>query len=430
MTNSPVSVNEELNRVYPQNKRTHFKIGSRRSKLAMVQSEFIAERMKELYPTNTFEIVNFDTKGDKILNIALPKIGDKGLFTKELEDALENKSIDFVVHSLKDMPCQELPSGLVLCGVPLREDPRDALVMAKRWEGIKLSLDDLDENSVIGTSSLRRISQLTEKYPKFKFETIRGNLQTRFAKLDDEVEKKFDAIILAAAGLKRMKYDDRITQFLEPEVCMYAVSQGALGIECRKDDIELIKMINELNDEDTLLKCVAERTFLAKLEGGCSAPIGVNSRIDEHSIVLEGVVLDIDGSQRIQDKFEMRFDSSLDEGCPVLTIIKQNEIELNSNKSSLKRSLSTNDDSDEETNESKPKKSKLSKNESQPSEETGKQSKNEPFRCYSFIVDLKIDENKLMKAELCGLHLAERLKEKGADVLITEIKKKVHKNNF
>lgn len=143
--------------------------------------------------------------------MALPKIGDKGLFTKELEDALEQGSIDFVVHSLKDMPCQTLPDNLIISGVPEREDPRDALVMAERWRATKTTLDDLDEGSVIGTSSLRRISQLKQKYPTFKFETIRGNLQTRFAKLDAS-DHKFDAIILATAGLKRMGYEDRISQ--------------------------------------------------------------------------------------------------------------------------------------------------------------------------------------------------------------------------
>lgn len=388
--------------------------------------------MKKLYPNFTFEIVNFDTKGDKILNVALPKIGDKGLFTKELEDALENNTIDFVVHSLKDMPCQEMPKNLIICGIPQREDPRDALVMAKRWQNKKFSLDDLDDNSVIGTSSLRRISQLKEKYPNFKFETIRGNLQTRFSKLDDEIEKKFDAIILAAAGLKRLNYDDRITQFLPPEICMHAVSQGALGIECRKNDIELIKMINKLNDEETLLKCIAERTFLAKLEGGCSAPVGVFSKIDQASITLEGVVLDLDGSKRIQDKFEMRFDSLLDECCPIISIMKNNLIsdlethnQTNKNKNEFKRALSK-DENEPNPNEMKIKRSKL---------ESIKDQNNEikiecELKQYSFIVDLNIDENKLIKAELCGLHLAERLKEKGADILINEIKNKVQKEGI
>lgn len=140
----------------------------------------------------------------------MPKIGDKGLFTKELEDALENGTIDFVVHSLKDMPCQTLPDNLIISGVPEREDPSDAFVLASRWQETKKTINDLEENSIIGTSSLRRISQLKAKYPKLKFETIRGNLQTRFSKMDDE--KKYDAIILATSGLKRMKYQDRISQ--------------------------------------------------------------------------------------------------------------------------------------------------------------------------------------------------------------------------
>ena len=166
--------------------------------------------MSKLHSNYTFEIVNFDTKGDMILNIALPKIGDKGLFTKELEDSLEAGGVDLVVHSLKDMPCQTLPDKLIISGVPEREDPTDALVLSKRWQGIKFSLDDLDVGSVIGTSSLRRISQLKEKYPKLKFDTIRGNLQTRFAKLDDD-KNAFDAIILATAGMNRMGYENRIS---------------------------------------------------------------------------------------------------------------------------------------------------------------------------------------------------------------------------
>ena len=170
------------------------------------------ELLKKHFPNFTFEIVNFDTKGDQILNIALPKNGDKGLFSRELEDGLKSGTIDFVVHSLKDLPCQTSPENLIIAGIPERENPYDALVMAKRWQGVKHSLDDLDANSVVGTSSLRRISQLKHKYPHLKFETIRGNLQTRFAKLDDEVEKKYDAIILAVAGLKRLGYDERITQ--------------------------------------------------------------------------------------------------------------------------------------------------------------------------------------------------------------------------
>lgn len=401
--------------------RTHFKIGSRKSKLAMVQSEYIQARLSEIYPDYTFEIVNFDTKGDKILNIALPKIGDKGLFTKELEDALEDGRIDFVVHSLKDMPCQTLPESLIICGVPEREDPSDALVIASHLRDTKKCLDDLEDNSVIGTSSLRRISQLKEKYPKLKFETIRGNLQTRFSKMDDE--KKFDAIILATAGLKRMKYDDRISQILAPEICMHAVSQGALGIESRRNDLTVINMLNRLNHEETLLRCIAERTFLAKLEGGCSAPIAVTSQVNEKSIVLEGAVFNLEGTQRIQDKFEMHFENSLNTCCPLLTILNEQEKSTEASdyeeKPNLKRTLSKDEEETEDTSEktSPPKRLKVQNT-----------VLNEEVKHYSFITDLNFDENKMIKAELCGLHLAQKLKERGADILINEIKIQVHQS--
>jgi len=393
--------------------RTHFKIGSRKSKLAMVQSEFIAAELKKLHSDYTFEIVNFETKGDKILNIALPKIGDKGLFTKELEDSLEHGGVDLVVHSLKDMPCQTLPDRLIISGVPEREDPTDALVMAERWRGVKSSLADLDDGATIGTSSLRRISQLKEKFPKLKFDTIRGNLQTRFAKLDDE-GNKFDAIILATAGLKRMGYEERITSRLSSELCMHAVSQGALGIECRRNDRLVIEMVNALNHEETLLRIIAERTFLATLEGGCSAPVGVISSVDESSIFLEGCVLDQDGTKRLQDKFELKFEGSLHPSdCPVLSMMKKKSVksqdlnEKEQDPSNGKRKLS--DDESDEKNSTK----KFIKNEESAVE-------NNPH--YSFIMDLKIENNKMEKAELCGLHLAEKLKEQGADVIIRECK--------
>lgn len=372
----------------------------------------IKSKMEQMYPDFTFEIVNFDTKGDKILNIALPKIGDKGLFTKELEDALLSNRIDFVVHSLKDMPCQTLPDNLIISGIPEREDPSDALVIAKRWQETKKSLDDFEENSIIGTSSLRRISQLKEKYPKLKFETIRGNLQTRLSKMDDE--EKFDAIILATAGLKRMKYDDRISQILPPEICLHAVSQGALGVESRRDDIEVINMLNRLNDEETFLRCIAERTFLAKLEGGCSAPIGVNSCVTKNSIILEGAVFDLEGTRRIQDKFEMKFEES-PSACPLLTVVSEqsnlNEIEKYESQSP-KRNLEQKD------NDQSPKRAKLEQNEIKILEPNVKH--------FCFLTDLNFNEDKMIKAELCGFHLAQKLKDRGADLLINEIKIKVH----
>lgn len=377
----------------------------------MVQSEFIAAELSKIHPEYTFEIVNFDTKGDKILHIALPKIGDKGLFTKELEDSLENGGVDFVVHSLKDMPCQYLPEKLIISGVPEREDPTDALVMSKRWQGIKFSLDDLAPNSTIGSSSLRRISQLKEKYPGFKFETIRGNLQTRFAKLDDE-NHKYDACILATSGLKRMGYADRITMKLPSSICMHAVSQGALGIESRRNDRLVIEMINELNHEETLLRIIAERTFLAKLEGGCSAPVGVISRVDDKSIYLEGCVLNHEGTERLQDKFEIKFESSLEaSGCPVVSILRKNSLNVPLNEESNKRKLG---DGEETENELK----KIKNENSTPV--TEEPVENSPY--FSFIMDLKVDVTKQAKAELCGMHLAEKMKERGADIIVRECK--------
>lgn len=427
--------------------RVHFKIGSRKSKLAMVQSEYIAARLKSLYPDFTFEIVNFDTRGDMILNVALPKIGDKGLFTKELEDGLENGTIDFVVHSLKDMPCQTLPERLIIAGVPEREDPSDALVIADRWRETKKCLDDLEPGMCVGTSSLRRIAQLKMKYPHLKFETIRGNLQTRFGKLDPvdaEAEKKYDAMILATAGLKRMKYDDRITQILEPDVCIHAVSQGALGVECRRDDLTVISMLNRLNDENTLLQCIAERTFLAKLEGGCSAPIAAHSGVTENSIWLEGAVFDLEGTKRIQDRFEIKFDQ---DNCPVVNmsasclISNANQENSINTTSSSKRKLDDDEDEEKEEKDVETKKEEddKSKNvkkvkrvekevESKPEENKPLTSAHPLLKSYSFIVDMNIRECRMIKAELCGLHLAEKLKERGADVLISEIKAQIHKS--
>merc|ERR1712127_664412 len=322
--------------------------------------------------------------------------------------------------------------------------------MGERLRKTVKCVDDLPEDACIGTSSLRRISQLQEKYPKMRFETIRGNLQTRFSKLDntawsmgndnEKPRPKFDAIILAAAGLKRMNYPERITQLLPMDICVHAVSQGALGIECRRDDEPLIRMINELNHEETLLKVVAERTFLAKLEGGCSAPVGIFSQIVSDKMFLQGCVMELDGSRRIQDKFEMRLTGDAnDNNCPVLsTIIKQqqqqqqHQTEEDSSKIKIKRNLdddyddNENNKSDENNNnkkklkttktEEKEEATKQMEIESSPTKKTETESTTKTLaRHYSFIVDMNIAEEKLIKAELCGLHLAERLKELGAD---------------
>nr|CAI5819532.1 unnamed protein product [Callosobruchus analis] len=205
------------------------------------------------------------TLGDKILDIPLPKIGEKSLFTKELETALANGTIDFVVHSLKDLPTT-LPDGMVIGAVLTREDPRDALVLRKDFNAYTLST--LPSSSIIGTSSLRRTAQLLKKYPHLKVESIRGNLNTRLRKLDEL--DTYNAIILAASGLIRMGWENRITEVssLEEKELMYAVGQGALAVECREDNLDIMKLLEPLYDLETALSVTAERSFLKTLGGG------------------------------------------------------------------------------------------------------------------------------------------------------------------
>ncbi|CAD5122581.1 DgyrCDS10993 [Dimorphilus gyrociliatus] len=276
-------------------------VGSRDSKLALIQTNFVVDRLNELYKDVEFEIKTMKTTGDKILNLALSKIGQKSLFTKELELGLDDRSIDMVVHSLKDLPTT-LPENMVIGAILKRDDPRDAVVMHPKHSNL-LSIGDLPDGSVIGTSSLRRISQLKQKFPKLQFKDIRGNLNTRLRKLDDADD--YDAIVLALAGLVRMGWNKRVSQVLEPIICMYSVSQGALAVECRQDDDYTLDLLFPLNDYHTLLRCIAERSFLKKLEGGCSAPVAVHSQVihgtysnnteKEDSVSLTGGVFSLDG---------------------------------------------------------------------------------------------------------------------------------------
>jgi hydroxymethylbilane synthase len=239
------------------------------------------------------------TLGDKVLDIPLPKIGEKSLFTKELEAALSTSCVDFVVHSLKDLPTS-LPPGMAIGAVLTREDPRDALVLQKDHD--KYLLETLPEGSVIGTSSLRRTAQLARKYPHLKVESIRGNLNTRLKKLD-ELEK-YRGIILASAGLLRMGWTSRITKILESEDLLYAVGQGALAVECREDDEKIISLLKPLYDVQTAIRVIAERSFLKTLGGGCSAPVAVCSELtrnkeNKFTIKLKGAVWSLDGKEEI-----------------------------------------------------------------------------------------------------------------------------------
>ncbi|MEL6157926.1 MAG: hydroxymethylbilane synthase [Cyanobacteria bacterium J06554_11] len=271
------------------------RIGSRKSQLALVQTHWVQGELSQAFPDITFEVRTMETQGDKILNVALSKIGDKGLFTQELEDDMLNGDIDFAVHSLKDLPTR-LPEGLMLGCVTEREDPADALVVHAKHADKQL--DTLPQGAVIGTSSLRRLAQLRHHFPHFEFKDIRGNVNTRLRKLD---EGEYDAIVLAAAGLNRLEMSDRIHQLLPPEISLHAVGQGALGIECRQGDDDILNILKVLEHKPTAQRCYAERAFLRELEGGCQVPIGVNTRIEGDMLSLTGIVASLDGKQLIKD---------------------------------------------------------------------------------------------------------------------------------
>uniref|UniRef100_A0A4W5P757 Porphobilinogen deaminase n=1 Tax=Hucho hucho TaxID=62062 RepID=A0A4W5P757_9TELE len=280
------------------------RIGTRKSQLARIQTDSVAEKLKELYPDVYLEIVGMTTTGDKILDTALSKIGEKSLFTKELETALERNEVDLVVHSLKDLPTT-LPPGFTIGAVLKRENPHDAVVLHPKNMG--KSLDTLPDKSVIGTSSLRRAAQLKKRFPHLEFKDIRGNLNTRLKKLDEKDD--FSAIILAAAGLRRMGWDSRVSQILGPEDCMYAVGQGALAIEVRARDEDILEMVSVLHDPNTVLRCIAERAFLRRLEGGCSVPVAVHTEVKDSQLYLTGAVYSLDGSDSLKETMQTSIDS-------------------------------------------------------------------------------------------------------------------------
>ncbi|OZH52274.1 hydroxymethylbilane synthase [Hydrocoleum sp. CS-953] len=271
------------------------RIGSRKSQLALVQTYWVQEELQKNFPDITFEVETMSTQGDKILDVPLAKIGDKGLFTKELEVGMLEKKTDLAVHSLKDLPTN-LPEGLMLGCVTERENPADALVVHEKFKDKQL--ETLPEGAVIGTSSLRRLAQLRHHYPHLEFKDVRGNLNTRLAKLD---AGEYDAIILAFAGLHRLGMGDRIHQVIPPEVSLHAVGQGALGIECREGDSYILDLLKSLEHTTTAQRCYAERAFLRELEGGCQVPIGVNTQIEGEQLTLTGLVASLDGKKLVKD---------------------------------------------------------------------------------------------------------------------------------
>ncbi|OQV23780.1 Porphobilinogen deaminase [Hypsibius exemplaris] len=310
-------------------KRTKFRVGTRKSQLAMVQTKQVIALLQDLHPDFSFEIIGINTIGDDVLATALAKIGEKSLFTKELEIALQEGIVDFVVHSLKDLP-STLPPGLTIAAILQRENAQDAVVM--RPDLSAKSLNDLPAESVIGTSSLRRAAQLKRLYPHLRFKDVRGNLNSRLRKLDED--REYDALILATAGLLRLGWHNRISIIL-PTNCLHAVGQGALGVEGRENDQQTLDLLRPLIDPPTMKCCVLERAFLKYLsesfraadttpiffdahvclqvlfkEGGCSVPCAISTELDCDQIAVQSGVYSLDGSQAVEDEMTVFLTSS------------------------------------------------------------------------------------------------------------------------
>ena len=269
------------------------KVGTRDSALAMWQTKYVIERLKEVSDDYTFEIVAVKTKGDKILDVSLAKVGDKGLFTKELEVAMLQKETDLAVHSMKDVPTQ-LVEGLTIGAILKREDPRDVIISPKGY-----TFNTLPQGAKVGTSSLRRKAQVKNLRPDLEICDIRGNLNTRLRKMHEE---NFDALILAAAGVIRMGWEEQISEYLPVDVSLPAVSQGAIGVECRGDDEEILKLLALVNDDATAICVNSERPLLNELEGGCQIPIAAHGIIEGNNLILEGLVASLDGSCLIRER--------------------------------------------------------------------------------------------------------------------------------
>lgn len=267
-------------------------IGTRQSLLALWQSNHIASLLRKQYPDCQVSLKKIVTKGDRILDVPLAQIGGKGLFTKEIETELLDGTVDLAVHSLKDMPTV-LPEGLCLTAITTRANVGDAFVSNKY-----ASFSELPQGAVLGTSSLRRKAQLLAVRPDLKIVDLRGNVDTRLRKLD---EGQMDAIILAAAGLERLGHADRIREIIPTTVCLPAVGQGALAIECRSDNKEVRDMLAFLNDLPTKQATDAERAFLGLIEGGCQVPIGVHAEVENDNVKIEAVIASLDGSKVLRN---------------------------------------------------------------------------------------------------------------------------------
>ena len=273
--------------------RKQIKIGTRASLLAVTQSSWVKAQIEQHHPGTTVELVKITTTGDKILDVPLAKVGGKGLFVKEIEDALLDGRADLAVHSMKDVPT-DLPAELHLGVITERENPQDAFISNKYADVLALP-----QGAKVGTSSLRRKSQLARLRPDLVIEDLRGNLDTRLRKLD---EGRYDAIILAAAGLNRLGFSNRITTLFDPVQMLPAIGQGALGLELRRDDQELLAGISFLNHPATAIAVTAERAFLLRLEGGCQVPIGAYATVQGDNVTLTGLIAGLDGKEIIKEQ--------------------------------------------------------------------------------------------------------------------------------
>lgn len=265
------------------------RVGTRGSNLALIQTNWAIDRLKEKFPKVDFEIKVIKTKGDKILHLSLDKIGDKGLFVKEIESQLLDGEIDLAVHSMKDMPA-EVVEGLKFAAVPKREDPRDVIILR---DGIE-KFEDLPKGAVIGTGSKRRKYQLLRKRPDLKIVPIRGNIETRISKIETE---NLDGIVLAASGVIRANLEDKITEYLPVDLMIPAPAQGALALEIREDDKELENMINEIKDEISQIQVDAERSYLSEIDGSCHIPMGAYCKVEEDKLSIVGIFGDEDGEK-------------------------------------------------------------------------------------------------------------------------------------
>ncbi len=267
-------------------------IGTRGSKLALWQAEWVHARLRELEPGLAVSLKRIKTSGDTILDTPLATIGGKGLFVKEIEEALLRGEIDLAVHSMKDVPTR-LPSGLEILAIPEREDPRDVLIARNN-----VSLERLVSGSRIGTSSLRRQAQLLHYRPDLSVGILRGNLDTRLRKLD---AGEYDGIILAAAGIKRLGWSDRVTEYLSPDICLPAIGQGALAIEGRADDGFVQAVVTRLDHPPTRMAVTAERALLERLEGGCQVPIAAHAAITNGTVTLNALIAGVNGRRLVRD---------------------------------------------------------------------------------------------------------------------------------